>query len=333
MPLHEWEPFPLLTPLFDWLAPEPPRRLERAAGSSQCSYELLRAFAKYAASRGLRYSLASGTLLGAMRNEPPGLLQWEHDVDVYMPARDASALLRRLGRDCPARSNPRRNEFWRSRWCATLQLRGLVDRHGRPCCGFGFKLFHRKSDACELDVLVLGAASAPYMHGETQLWPPWSRALAKPYHWLATLWHGAAATGSSSSSKRSSSSSRDGGNVNLYYVLPHDVRHQNLMATDELWCKERSDEWVWCGGPPLSFFHAEYFAPGDLFPLGTARFHGLRLPVPRRPWALLNRTYGPDCAFVARLNEHGDAAADLRKPEHARLRLPAPVRRLHWWAT
>jgi phosphorylcholine metabolism protein LicD len=45
---------------------------------------------------GLQYTLGAGTLLGAMRNEPPGLLQWEHDVDVYVLARQASQLLRKL---------------------------------------------------------------------------------------------------------------------------------------------------------------------------------------------------------------------------------------------
>ena len=81
-----------------------PVDLEPAPGTAQCNYELLGAFSRYMRSRGkgLRYALAAGTLLGAMRNEPPGLLQWEHDVDVYMPARDASHLLRRLQRDCAA---------------------------------------------------------------------------------------------------------------------------------------------------------------------------------------------------------------------------------------
>ena len=73
-----------------------PDRLEPAAGVSQCNYELLRAFDGYMRSARLRWSLGAGTLLGAMRNRPPGLLQWEHDVDAYVPARDASALLRRL---------------------------------------------------------------------------------------------------------------------------------------------------------------------------------------------------------------------------------------------
>ena len=136
-----------------------PPTLEPAPGVAQCNYELLGAFARYVASASLRlrYTLAAGTLLGALRNEPAGLLQWEHDVDVYMPAVDASALLSRLARDCGAR--------WRARWCTTLEYRGLVDRAGGGCCGFGFKLFHRRSAVCELDVLVLAAAAALKLAG------------------------------------------------------------------------------------------------------------------------------------------------------------------------
>ena len=34
----------------------------------------------------------------------------------------------------------------------------LVDSAGRPCCGFETRLYHRRTDACELDVLVLAVA-------------------------------------------------------------------------------------------------------------------------------------------------------------------------------
>lgn len=273
----------------------------------QCGYDLLRAFAGYAAPRRLRFALAAGTLLGAMRNQPPGFLQWEHDADIYMPARDAARLLRLLLHDCP----PRRHR-WRSQQCATLQLRGLVDRAGDPCCGFGFKLYNRLSDACELDVLVLVAADAPYMHGETPFWPPWAPFLASPYHRTAATWYRARAQGRGS-----------------YYVVAEDTVHKALMTGSDRWCNngtsDFTSEWAWCGGPPLSFFHAEYFAPGELFPIVFVRFHGLRLPVPHRPWGLLHRAYGHDCAYVARLNELAGATADLRRSEHARLRAPAAI--------
>ena len=66
-----------------------PTALEPAEGVSQCAYDLLAAFVRYAARRvpRVRYTIGSGTLLGAMRNTPPGLLQWEHDIDIYIPAR------------------------------------------------------------------------------------------------------------------------------------------------------------------------------------------------------------------------------------------------------
>ena len=56
---------------------------------------------------GLQYTLGAGTLLGAMRNAPPGLLQWEHDVDVYVLARQASLLLRKLQAHYPLPALPR----------------------------------------------------------------------------------------------------------------------------------------------------------------------------------------------------------------------------------
>ena len=105
-------------------SPPLPRRLEPEPGVAQCNYEaraprphaaqshperttlraaraqLLRAFNGWMDENGLQYTLGAGTLLGAMRNEPPGLLQWEHDVDVYVLARQASLLLRKL-QACP----------------------------------------------------------------------------------------------------------------------------------------------------------------------------------------------------------------------------------------
>ena len=299
--------------IWDLLAPLPPApaNLEARRGASQCSFEVLRAFAGYANSQGIRFTLGAGTLLGAMRNRPPGLLKWEHDVDVYVPAYDAALLLDRLRTQCPATGRNR----WRNRWCSTLQFRGLVNRDGVECCAFGFKLFHRLSNACELDILVLGASHAPYMHGETPLWPPWSVLLARPVQALSTVWLCITAAITIAAD-----------NPSPYYVIPEDVWRKSLMNDVSRWCARTDAPWSWCG-PPLSFFHAEYFAPGDLFPVQHVRFHGLRLPVPQRSWALLNRTYGHDCAYRARLNEHADAMADLRLAEFAHLTEPARVRR------
>jgi hypothetical protein len=114
-------------------------------------------------------------------------------------------------------------------------------------------------------------------------------------------------------------------------VIPEDVHHKSLMANTSRWCRPPGEEWVWCGGPPLSYFHAEYFAPGELFPTVVQEWYGMAVRVPRRPWALLNRTYGRDCAYIARLNEHSDATVDMRRDEHAFLLTPARVRKLPAW--
>ena len=50
--------------------------------------------------------------------------------------------------------------------------------------------------------------------------------------------------------------------------------------------------------------------------------YDLSVPVPREPWALLNRTYGRACAHVAHLNEHGGVEVDLRLRQFARLKGP-----------
>ena len=307
----------------DWWATTPPEVLEPSPGTSQCAYELLRAFDRYARARKLRYTLGAGTLLGAMRNHPGGLLQWEHDVDIYMPARDAWHAMELLQLDCA------RETLWTRRSCGVILSHGLTDRHGKACCGWGFKLYHRHSDACELDVLVLAAARAPFMHGETPFWPLWGLPFASVYQRLALM-------AQQLRSKLLGNTGPDG----TYFVIPEDVRHKCMLGNASNWCslaKLHADpkeavgaEWAWCG-TPLSFFQDEYFAPGELFPFIRGRFHNLRLPVPQQPWALLHRAYGRDVAHVARLNEHGGARADLRLAANQHLLSPARVRHLSWW--
>eukprot|EP00658_Telonema_sp_P-2_P030232 TRINITY_DN22870_c0_g1_i1.p1 TRINITY_DN22870_c0_g1~~TRINITY_DN22870_c0_g1_i1.p1 ORF type:complete len:326 (+),score=49.87 TRINITY_DN22870_c0_g1_i1:79-1056(+) len=268
-----------------------PDRLEPILGVSQCNYEMLRAWSRWAHEKSVRYTLGAGTLLGAMRTSPPGLLQWEHDVDVYMPARDAAQAVELLRAECGADpSNP---------WCQdTLHFRGLVDENNMPCCGFGFKLYHRGSEACQLDVLVLAQSSAPFIHGETAWWPP--QIVAQLIHAMASLvWQ------------------------QTFWVIPEDVDHKLLMHNSSRWCQQ--SEWSWCGGPAVSYFQGEYFLEHELFPVRFVDFYNLKLPIPHDPWASLNRTYGTRCGYIARLSEHGSIEFDMRLPENAHLREPANV--------
>ena len=154
--------------------------------------------------------------------------------------------------------------------------------------------------------------------------------LAAPYHWLQSAWIAASGkrvdgpptyheegTRESSPSTAPRAAEHRMQSHHHYYVIPEDVHAKSLMADDSRWCEEGTagppagvaagreggGPWAWCGGPPLSYFHKEYFAPGELFPLGSRRFYDLRLPVPNHPWALLRRAYGGDCGHIARLNE------------------------------
>jgi len=55
--------------------------------------ELLKSFRDYCNSNGLRYFLAAGTLIGAVRNK--GFIPWDDDADVYMPENDYLQFIKR----------------------------------------------------------------------------------------------------------------------------------------------------------------------------------------------------------------------------------------------
>eukprot|EP00966_Prymnesium_polylepis_P212987 4932628-Prymnesium_polylepis.1 len=76
-----------------------------------------------------------------MRNSPPGLLQWEHDVDVYVPASDAARLRLALHHDCAREPNlrcgrPRRLPLPKSaalyRACVSATAGPRSPRHREP---------------------------------------------------------------------------------------------------------------------------------------------------------------------------------------------------------
>ena len=92
-----------------------------------------------------------------------------------LPLPQANEIVNRLESQCAGKDSSR----WTSPWCSTLWWQGHVERDGvTPCCGFGYKVYHRTKTVCELDVLVLGLSGAPYLHGKGRYWPPWNPVLA-----------------------------------------------------------------------------------------------------------------------------------------------------------
>lgn len=57
--------------------------------------EILKTFASFCDTYSLRYFLANGTLLGAVRHK--GFIPWDDDIDVYMPRNDYMSFLDRVG--------------------------------------------------------------------------------------------------------------------------------------------------------------------------------------------------------------------------------------------
>ena len=177
---------------------------------------------------------------------------------------------------------------------------------------FAAQVFHATSDACELDVLVLARSDyAPWAHGELWKWgdpTPWPPMTAT----LAALKDAVAAW--DSRKERPS-----------FLVIPEDVTWANLLFDPARWNRTKKGDWTWPEAH-VSYFQDEYFLDSEFEPFSNLRLYDdFDVNIPNDPWASLNRTYGPTCSYMARVDEHGGVLADLRKPEHAKLREPAPV--------
>lgn len=66
------------------------KRIEHAE-AQRIELDILIAFSEYCKKNGLRYCLANGTMLGAVRHQ--GFIPWDNDVDVFMPRPDYEKLL------------------------------------------------------------------------------------------------------------------------------------------------------------------------------------------------------------------------------------------------
>ncbi len=67
-----------------------------------CLVDILLAVTKYCDKHNLKYSLSSGTLLGAVRHK--GFIPWDDDIDIYMP-RDDYEMLHKLVHEEPIGPN------------------------------------------------------------------------------------------------------------------------------------------------------------------------------------------------------------------------------------
>ena len=205
--------------------------LEPTAGAAQCNYELLKSLTRVAA--GLDWTLGAGTLLGALRSEPAGLLPWEHDVDARIPARDARGA---RGAVTKMRAGPSGRRRLRR-----AAVAGLRRRARRRVLRLWVQGLPRDVDGVRARRPGAGGGVLrPWTHGKRfgwTSWPPLPRLVAKFAHAAGPL---------------------------DYLVIPEDVDRGNLL---------QGDRWDAAGrfrGPEVAFFQDEYFGPGEFAPREAA---------------------------------------------------------------
>jgi len=62
-------------------------------------YDIMYTFDDYCKKHNIKYYMAGGTLLGAVRHQ--GIIPWDDDIDVMMPRPEYNKLLELLHKDCP----------------------------------------------------------------------------------------------------------------------------------------------------------------------------------------------------------------------------------------
>lgn len=82
-------------------------------GIKQAEFEVLVAFRNYCEKHGLRFYLAYGTLIGAVRHK--GFIPWDDDIDVEMPIEDYEKLMELVKRE-PISNNIEFNYFEDGKW-------------------------------------------------------------------------------------------------------------------------------------------------------------------------------------------------------------------------
>lgn len=109
----------------------------------QKRYELLRDFTRFMAQHAdLRWSLGFGSLLGAMRQDPPGFIQLDDDLDLYMPARDLLHLQDLMLQ--PGGNSTHDTSFG-------VMKPELLS----ACCSFGWRVYHRNDKCAYMDFFAL----------------------------------------------------------------------------------------------------------------------------------------------------------------------------------
>jgi len=264
----------------------------------QRRYELLRDFIHYMAHRDenhaaeLRWSLAFGSLLGAMRQDPPGFIQKDDDLDIYMPARDLAKFHEAMDRDMKS---------------GVSALGVLTNPISEPCCSFGLRLVHRDEKCAYMDFF---AVTWENVKGIPRYAP---MQIEAPVHDHQQAWH------------LRRGQANDVGSQRAWLIPGIPIAGAKSNCPQALMAKEGQfkeelfpGEWSWAGAPNCLWNGQEtskgfYMLDHEFLPLQHMQMYNLSVKIPKQPWQILNRFYGSDA------NDHDNHGHDFRKePQYLR---------------
>eukprot|EP00039_Didymoeca_costata_P033304 m.41752 g.41752 ORF g.41752 m.41752 type:complete len:355 (-) comp9807_c0_seq1:173-1237(-) len=261
----------------------------------QCNIETVVAFAQAANSvPGLRYSANGGTLIGAFRNNPPGVMRWDHDSDMVMPAEDAFRFYKLF----------QENESWA--W--PLKLLPLED-----CCYFGMRLIHTDyypngyenaifddhPTACFLDVFVLTYANYRYsLRQNPSFLSPF---VSIPYYWWNWL----------------TKPRQD------MYVISHAWTGSPISSLD-LWCAEDGKPLRACKLAHETAFYKELFTIDAFENMPSVEMYGVPVRVLSNSLDWLYSVFSKSVLSAVYIRELDGVFVDITKPNTEYFRQSVP---------
>ena len=101
----------------------------------RCELEILQSVASFCEQNGLRYSLAYGTLLGAIRHK--GFIPWDDDIDIMMPRKDYEIFIRTYKNEKYYVGAVEQDEKWPNPYAKCIDNSIVIDEHIRGCNIYG----------------------------------------------------------------------------------------------------------------------------------------------------------------------------------------------------
>lgn len=101
----------------------------------RCELEILQSVATFCENQGLRYSIAYGSLIGAIRHK--GFIPWDDDMDIVMPRKDYEIFLSTYKHDRFYIGSVEFDENWPYPFAKCIDDTIILDEHIRGCKPIG----------------------------------------------------------------------------------------------------------------------------------------------------------------------------------------------------